>query len=57
VTTTIERLINAGLLRFRLRSRAAFARAVRLTGAAVAAFVVAQVIFPETMPALARMLI
>jgi len=53
VTTTIERLINAGLLRFRLRSRAALARAVRLTGAAVAAFVVAQVIFPETMPILA----
>ena len=53
MATTIERLINAGLLRFRLRSRAALARAVRLTGAAVAAFVVAQVVFPETLPILA----
>ena len=53
MNTTIERLINAGLLRLRLRSRAALARAVRLTGAAVAAFVVAQVLFPETLPILA----
>ena len=53
MNTTIERLINAGLLRLRLRSRAALARAVRLTGAAVAAFVVAHVLFPETLPILA----
>ena len=51
--TSIERLINAGLLRFRLRSRAAMARAVRLTGAAVAAFAVARRSFPDTMPILA----
>ncbi len=51
--TAIERLIRTGLLRLRLRSRAALARAVRLTGAAVAAFIVAQVLFPETVPILA----
>jgi|GEM_PF-462933 len=49
----IERLITAGLLRLRLRSRSAMARAVRLTGAAVAAFLVAQVLFPDTLPILA----
>ena len=46
MVAAIERFINAGIVRFRLRSRAAMARAVRLTGAAVAAFVVAQVLFP-----------
>src|SRR6476469_155082 len=53
MVTAIERLINAGIVRMRLRSRAAMARAVRLTGAAVAAFVVAQVLFPDTVPILA----
>jgi uncharacterized membrane protein YgaE (UPF0421/DUF939 family) len=49
----IERFVNACLVRLRLRSRAAMARAVRLTGAAVAAFIVAQVLFPDTVPILA----
>ena len=53
MTTTINRLVNAGLVRLRLRGRASLGRAVRLTGAAVAAFVVAQVLFPETVPILA----
>ncbi len=53
MVTAIERLINAGIVRMRLRSKAAMARAVRLTGAAVAAFLVAQVLFPDTVPILA----
>ncbi len=50
---TLDRLLNAGRVRLRLRSRAAMARALRLTGAAVAAFVVAQVVFPDALPILA----
>ena len=50
---SIERFITAGMLRFRLRSRAAMARTVRLTGAAVAAFAVALAVFPDTVPILA----
>ena len=53
MVAAIERFITAGLLRFRLRSRAAMARALRLTGAAVAAFVVAELLFSETVPILA----
>jgi len=53
MVSAIERFITAGLLRFRLRSRAAMARALRLTGAAVAAFVVAELLFSETVPILA----
>ena len=53
MVTAIQRLIDAGVVRMRLRSRAAMARAVRLTSAAVAAFVVAQVLFPDTVPILA----
>ncbi|MEP6561604.1 MAG: FUSC family protein [Nakamurella sp.] len=53
MVAAIERFITAGVLRFRLRSRAAMARAIRLTGAAVAAFVVAQLLFAETVPILA----
>ena len=49
----IERFATAGMLRFRLRSRAAMARTMRLTGAAVAAFVVALAVFPDTVPILA----
>ena len=49
----IKRFVNACLVRLRLRGRASLGRAVRLTGAAVAAFVVAQVLFPETVPILA----
>lgn len=55
MVTTMERLINAGLVRFRLRSRAAMARAARLTGAAVAAYIVAVLVFPETVPILAAL--
>jgi len=53
MVAAIERFITAGLLRFRLRSRAAMARALRLTGAAVAAFAVAELLFSETVPILA----
>jgi Aromatic acid exporter family member 1 len=53
MTPAIERFRNACLIRLRLRGSAAIARAARLTGAAVAAFVVAQVLFPETVPILA----
>src|SRR6478672_13832502 len=53
MVTAIQRLIDAGIVRMRLRSKAAMARAVRLTGAAVAAFLVAQVLFPDTIPILA----
>ena len=53
MVTTIERFFNAGLVRFRLRSKAAMARAFRLTGAAVAAYVVAISVFPDTVPILA----
>ncbi|WP_420123638.1 aromatic acid exporter family protein [Nakamurella sp.] len=51
--TTARRLVDAGLARLRLRGRPAAARALRLTGAAVAAFVVALVLFPGTTPILA----
>ena len=40
-------------VRLRQRGRTSMSRAMRLTGAAVAAFVVAQVLFPETVPILA----
>ena len=53
MATTFERLLDAGHVRIRLRSRAAMARALRLTGAAVAAFVVAQLVFPGALPILA----
>lgn len=53
MVNAIQRLINAGIVRMRLRSKAAMSRAVRLTGAAVAAFAVAQVLFPDTVPILA----
>ena len=53
MVAAIERFVAAGLLRFRLRSRAAMARTLRLTGAAVAAFAVAQLVFPDTVPILA----
>ncbi|HEY7815059.1 MAG TPA: aromatic acid exporter family protein, partial [Nakamurella sp.] len=51
--TTIRRLMDAGLTRLRLRGRTAVGRAVRLSGAAVAAFAVALVLFPGTVPILA----
>ena len=53
MSSAIEKMINAGLVRLRLRGRDAFSRATRLTGAAVAAFVVATVLFPDTVPILA----
>jgi uncharacterized membrane protein YgaE (UPF0421/DUF939 family) len=53
MSSAIEKTIDAGLVRLRLRGRAAFSRAIRLTGAAVAAFVVASLWFPETVPILA----
>jgi uncharacterized membrane protein YgaE (UPF0421/DUF939 family) len=53
MASAIRRFINACLVRLRLRGRASMGRALRLTGAAVAAFVVAQVLFPETVPILA----
>jgi len=53
MAASIKRFLNASLVRLRLRGRAALGRAVRLTGAAVAAFVVAQVLFPATVPILA----
>ena len=40
-------------VRLRQRGRTSMSRAMRLTGAAVAAFVVAQVLFPGTVPILA----
>lgn len=51
--TTVRRVVDAGLARLRLRGRPAAGRAVRLTGAAVAAFVVALLLFPGTAPILA----
>ena len=53
VPTTIRRLMDPGLTRLRLRGRSAVGRAVRLSGAAVAAFAVALVLFPGTVPILA----
>ncbi len=53
MATTLDHVLNAGRVRLRLRSRAAMARALRLTGAAVAAFVVAQLVFPGALPILA----
>jgi uncharacterized membrane protein YccC len=51
--TAVPRLVAAGLTRLRLRGRSAAGRAVRLTGAAVAAFVVALLLVPGTAPILA----
>jgi uncharacterized membrane protein YgaE (UPF0421/DUF939 family) len=51
--TTVRRLKDAGLTRLRLRGRSAAGRAARLTGAAVAAFGVALLLFPGTAPILA----
>ncbi|HEY5878429.1 MAG TPA: aromatic acid exporter family protein [Nakamurella sp.] len=51
--TTIRRFISAGLTRLRLRGRPAVGRAIRLSGAAVAAFAVALALFPGTVPILA----
>ena len=51
--TTVRRLADAGRIRLRLRGRAAAGRALRLTGAAVAAFVVALLLVPGTAPILA----
>lgn len=53
MSSAIEKMFDAGLVRLRLRGKAAFSRAIRLTGAAVAAFVVATMWFPETVPILA----
>lgn len=51
--TTVRRAIDKGLARLRLRGRSAIGRALRLTGAAVAAFAVALLLFPGTAPILA----
>ena len=51
--TSVHRLTAAALARLRLRGRPAAARALRLTGAAVAAFAVALLLFPGTTPILA----
>src|SRR6476661_4088805 len=51
--TTVRRLVDAGRLRLRLRGRSAAGRALRLTGAAVAAFAVALLLVPGTAPILA----
>ena len=53
MSSAIETFVEAGLVRLRLRGGAAFSRAVRLAGAAVAAFVVAKMWFPEATPVLA----
>ncbi len=50
---TIRRFVDAGMSRLRLRGRAAVGRAIRLTGAAVAAWIVALLLFPGTTPILA----
>lgn len=50
---TIRHLLDAGLVRLRLRGRAAVGRAFRLSGAAVVAFAVALALFPDTVPILA----
>ena len=51
--TTIRRLVDVGMTRLRLRGRPAIARALRLSGAAVAAFSAALALFPGTVPILA----
>lgn len=51
--TTVRRLVDAGLLRLRLRGRSAVGRAVRLAGAAAAAFAVALLLLPGAAPILA----
>ena len=51
--TAIRRLVDVGMTRLRLRGRPAIARALRLSGAAVAAFSAALALFPGTVPILA----
>lgn len=53
MSSAIEKLVESGLVRLRLRGGAALSRAIRLTGAAVAAYVVAKMWFPEATPILA----
>ncbi len=55
MTHLLLRLVDACVTRYQLRGRASVAHAVRLAGAAVAAFAVAQMIFPKTIPVLAAL--
>ena len=52
---TLRRFVDAGMTRLRLRGRLAVGRALRLTSAAVAAFVVALLLLPGSVPILATL--
>src|SRR6185312_13937089 len=52
---TLRRFVDAGMTRLRLRGRLAVGRALRLTSAAVAAFVVALLLLPGSVPILSTL--